>query len=322
MKKLNIKGFAHLEAITLIVVIVLISLIGYKVLTASHADNVTAVASTKIKITLEAQVDSYSSVQLSWTPIKKVYGNKVTSYNVIRNGAQITSTNGSTSDYTDTGLKASTPYTYIIQGVKNSKITGQSTSISVTTTSGLVGCAVPYYDNQPQQFSGAVVVTEMQQNNNEGTIDVSVPVNIYSTSDNGGQYYSNIDLLNPNNAVVSTLNSQSPKEFTSVSTSRAGCSPYQDDNSPYAVVLGYGFSSSSVTTTGATYPWALANGILENSPMTFHYEAAGTPKGAVTGGQWITTYDSSGIYSYPAIGSNAVRGSDYIVLTYIEPASQ
>ena len=51
MKKLNIKGFSHIEAFTLLIVVVVVSLVGYKVLTGSHADNLTTASATvKVKI--------------------------------------------------------------------------------------------------------------------------------------------------------------------------------------------------------------------------------------------------------------------------------
>ncbi len=74
-----------------------------------------------------------SSVSLAWNASTDNVG--VTGYNVYRNGTLITTVTGTT--YTDTGLNASTTYTYRVRARDAANnLSGESNQISATTTTG------------------------------------------------------------------------------------------------------------------------------------------------------------------------------------------
>lgn len=83
---------------------------------------------------LTATAASSSQINLTWTA-----DSGATTYNVYRNSSSI-ATGVTAISYNDTGLTASTSYTYNVAGVNTSGTGTQSTSVSATTSSG--GAAV------------------------------------------------------------------------------------------------------------------------------------------------------------------------------------
>jgi len=84
---------------------------------------------------LMASASSSSTVNLSWTAASDTnFSPSQLSYLVFRGGNQIASTTAGTTNFTDTGLNASTTYTYTVSAMDPSNsISDQSTSTSVTT---------------------------------------------------------------------------------------------------------------------------------------------------------------------------------------------
>jgi chitodextrinase len=84
-----------------------------------------------------------STVALSWAASTDNVG--VTGYRVFRDGAQVGSTGGSTTTFQDTGLAASTTYSYTIQAVDAAgNPSPQSGARSATTTAGGSGTTLTF----------------------------------------------------------------------------------------------------------------------------------------------------------------------------------
>ncbi|MFB9241553.1 PHB depolymerase family esterase [Massilia antarctica] len=86
---------------------------------------------------LKAGNASASSIALSWSAANGAGG-----YNVYRNGSKLTPAPLSGTSYTDTGLAASTAYSYQASSVANGVESGLSAKVSASTTSGFVCSAV------------------------------------------------------------------------------------------------------------------------------------------------------------------------------------
>ena len=79
---------------------------------------------------IEASATSASQINLSWTASTDNVG--VTGYKVYRNGTQIAT--ATTTSYSNTGLAASTAYTYTVSAYDAAgNVSGQSASVSATT---------------------------------------------------------------------------------------------------------------------------------------------------------------------------------------------
>ncbi len=71
-----------------------------------------------------------NSVSLSWNPVSGATG-----YNVYRNNVKVTGTPVTATSYTDTGLAASTSYTYTVTELYSGGESGHSTPVTATTKS-------------------------------------------------------------------------------------------------------------------------------------------------------------------------------------------
>jgi poly(3-hydroxybutyrate) depolymerase/chitodextrinase len=74
-----------------------------------------------------------SSVSLTWSASSGAAG-----YNVYRNGTKITASPVAATSYTDSGLAASTTYSYAVSATSSGRESALSSSVSGTTTSGFV----------------------------------------------------------------------------------------------------------------------------------------------------------------------------------------
>jgi poly(3-hydroxybutyrate) depolymerase/chitodextrinase len=74
-----------------------------------------------------------SSVSLTWSASSGAAG-----YNVYRNGTKVTATPVTATNYTDSGLAASTTYNYAVSATSSGRESALSSSVSATTTSGFV----------------------------------------------------------------------------------------------------------------------------------------------------------------------------------------
>ena len=82
-----------------------------------------------------------SSISMSWTPSTDNVG--VTGYRIFRNGTQVGTTGGSVTTYQDTGLPASTTYSYTLKAVdavgNASPESGSLSATTATRTESLTG---------------------------------------------------------------------------------------------------------------------------------------------------------------------------------------
>jgi len=101
---------------------------------------------------LSASVVSSSQINLSWTASTDNVG--VTGYNIYRGGTKIGTS--ATNSYSDSGLSASTQYSYTVSAYDAAGNTSaQSTSASATTQSGGTSSACPKGTSYPDGCSGA-----------------------------------------------------------------------------------------------------------------------------------------------------------------------
>jgi len=74
-----------------------------------------------------------SSVSLTWSASSGAAG-----YNVYRNGTKVTASPVAATSYTDSGLAASTTYSYAVSSYSSGRESALSSSVNATTTSGFI----------------------------------------------------------------------------------------------------------------------------------------------------------------------------------------
>ena len=100
-----------------------------------------------------------SSISMSWTPSTDNVG--VTGYRIFRNGTQVGTTGGSVTTYQDTGLSASTTYSYTLKAVDAvGNASPESGSLSATTSAN---------PDTPPTAPGTPTVTDVT----DTTVDLS-----------------------------------------------------------------------------------------------------------------------------------------------------
>lgn len=137
--KLDDRGFTH-HFVVPVLVMVVVGVLGIHVLKASHAEQLPT-TSTSIASPVNLQLNDASTTEASliWTP---TYKSNVT-YNILRNGTKVGSTNGYTANYLDTGLTPGNSYTYTVTAQKGTQVSPQSGPLIVstgTTTTPITSC--------------------------------------------------------------------------------------------------------------------------------------------------------------------------------------
>jgi chitinase len=82
-----------------------------------------------------------SSATLSWTAATIAGGGSLSGYTIFANGTKIATVSGSTTNFTVTGLAASTTYAFTVAATDSLGTSPQSTAVSVKTPAGIVPAA-------------------------------------------------------------------------------------------------------------------------------------------------------------------------------------
>jgi len=154
-----------------------------------------------------------NSVALSWAASSDDVG--VTGYRVFRDGTQVSTTNGSTTSFQDTGLAASTTYSYTVQAVDAAaNASGMSGARSATTSSSAMGGKLTFAPTDDATLDASAPTTTLGSTNRL-TVDAS-PVNDFllkfSVSGTGtGSTCPTVSAAKLRLTVGNTANDNSPK---------------------------------------------------------------------------------------------------------------
>jgi YD repeat-containing protein len=123
---------------------------------------------------LTASAISSTQINLSWSPSTDTGGSGLAGYKITRNGASLPST--MSTSYSDTGLAASTPYTYTVAAYDNAGNTSAASGASATTQAPPVGTfSLVSATHSNYGFSGDVASATVK-NSGTGTITNISPI--------------------------------------------------------------------------------------------------------------------------------------------------
>ncbi|HUD10398.1 MAG TPA: fibronectin type III domain-containing protein [Candidatus Saccharimonadales bacterium] len=126
--ELNQKGFGH-HVILPLIVIALITIVGVRVMLASHAAAPTFSATVSPPTNLALNTASTTDAALTWSPSTT----SGVTYSVLENGTAIGTTDSYTTNYLATGLTPGEQYTYSVEAVSGSDHSAPTASLAVTT---------------------------------------------------------------------------------------------------------------------------------------------------------------------------------------------
>ncbi|GGT21821.1 glycoside hydrolase family 6 protein [Streptomyces chromofuscus] len=140
---------------------------------------------------LRTTARSATSVSLAWTAATDDVG--VTGYDVYRDGTRITSTPGTATTFTDTGLSPATAYAYTVRARDAAgNVSAASAGLSVTTDAGggnpdpAGGVKVAYKNNDSSATDNAIRPGLRVTNTGSGPLDLTkVTARYYFTRDGG-----------------------------------------------------------------------------------------------------------------------------------------
>ena len=125
-----------------------------------------------IPASLAAMAQSSSSIQLTWlASTDNAGGTGLAGYRVFRNGVQVQQLAAGTLTFTDSGLSASTPYTYTVRAFDVAgNVSGDSNAATATTPAApdTIAPSIPQNLSAVAQSSSAIKLTWMASTDNAG----------------------------------------------------------------------------------------------------------------------------------------------------------
>jgi hypothetical protein len=282
-----------------------------------------------VPISLGATVVSSSQINLSWTASTDP-DSAVAGYNIFRNGVKIGTSTGAS--YSDTGLTASTSYTYTVSAFDPSGNTSAASSsvsattsavpppvpASITATAGTVQTAAVNTN-----FGIAMAATVKDANNNPVS---GVAVTFTAPSGGASGTFSGLTtetVITDANGVAtdppfkanSTTGTYTvtatvsgvpnPANFSLTNTAAAPASITSTGGTPQSAAINASFTTALTATVKDA-----SNNLLSSVTVTFTAPASG-PGGTFTGGSNTATVttNSSGVATSPAFTANGTSGS-------------